>query len=160
MIFSAVFFDVDDVILDTDRATQAAIDIVELPGNVRETFRYLYGVLMDRLRGRENPDYDALEADIFRWQRNLVEPKVFSRHVLIAIALERCGVSPTRDAVHKAADQYWREVAAATRVFPDVKGTLARLREEGTGISFATNSDGFLEMSVAEDHSHTMLQTL
>lgn len=146
MTFSAIFFDVDDVILNTEHAHEAAVDSIGTDDDVQETFRQLWGVLLDELRSRGDGEFTRLDADIRRWQRDLSETKIFSREVLIAIALERTGHPVTRSAVHGAGDAYWQALTEVSQVFPDAERAVERLREQGAGFSFATNSDGFLEL--------------
>jgi FMN phosphatase YigB (HAD superfamily) len=147
--FSAVIFDVDDVVINTDDATKRAIDSMPVRMLVRETFRHLYVTLISFLRGDQTPDYAPLMADIQRWQRDLTEIKIFSREVLMAVALQRNGEAVTASAVHGAVDHYWREVAAFTTVFSDAIAAFEQLRHRNVPFSFATNSDGFLILDEA-----------
>jgi FMN phosphatase YigB (HAD superfamily) len=146
---SAVFFDVDDVVLDTDEATEAAIRVMPVAAEIRQTFRHLYQTLITDLRGARTPDYEPLFADIQRWQREIGEIKVFSREVLMAIALERHGQKVTAEAVHGPVDAYWRSLANGSRVFPDAIQVYEKLKGRGIPCSFATNSDGFLRLDEA-----------
>lgn len=146
MNFGAIFFDVDDVILNTEQAHEVAVGAIDIGDRVQETFRHLRGVLLDQLRSRDNSESARLDADIRRWQRTLSETKVFSREVMIAIALERTGRPVTRAAVHEAGDAYWQALTTVSQVFPDALQAVERLREQETRFSFATGSDGFLEL--------------
>lgn len=160
MSFSAVFLDVDDVMLDMDRIADLGVRSVSTPleaslGDAAEavqaTFAETYGVLIKQLRSKAgvvHPDFQALRGRIEEWQHGVTERgyevKIFSRHALMAIALERHGHPVTKALVEGPVDHYWKVLADATEVFPDAKEAIARLRDEGTPFQLATNSDGFL----------------
>jgi FMN phosphatase YigB (HAD superfamily) len=160
---SSLFFDVDDVMLDMDRIAHLGVQAVLTPlaaelgeeaaRAVRESFAAGYAILIKQLRsggGIVHADYAELKQQIARWQRGVTEAgyelKMFSRHSLLAIALEKHGHPVTERLVHGALDRYWQVLADATEVFPDAKMVIDRLLAEGTPFLLATNSDGFLEL--------------
>jgi FMN phosphatase YigB (HAD superfamily) len=164
--FSALFFDVDDVMLDMDRVAHLGVQAVLTPlaaelgaekaKVVQATFAAGYATLIAQLRsggGTILEPYAELKRHIARWQRGLTdagfELKMFSRHSLLAIALEQHGEPVTRRLVHGAMDHYWQALAGATEVFADAKAVIDLLLAEGTPFLLATNSDGFLELDEA-----------
>jgi FMN phosphatase YigB (HAD superfamily) len=159
--FSAIFFDVDDVMLDMDRIAHLGVEAVLEPlaaelGEaralaVRASLGEGYATLIRQLRSggkTELPEYAALKAKIAHWQRGVTEAgyelKMFSRHSLLAIALEQHGHRVTEALVNAALDRYWQVLTGATEMFADARAVIARLRAEGTPFLLATNSDGFL----------------
>jgi FMN phosphatase YigB (HAD superfamily) len=158
--FSAVFFDVDDVMLDMDRIAHLGVQAVLTPLSlaigedaarvVQASFAEGYAILIRQLRsaGVVHPEYVALRAEIARWQRGVTEAgyelKMFSRHALLAIALEKHGHRVTEALVHGAVDHYWQVLADATEVFPDARAVIAELVAQRVPFLLATNSDGFL----------------
>jgi FMN phosphatase YigB (HAD superfamily) len=160
---SSLFFDVDDVMLDMDRIAHLGVQAVLTPlaaelGDeaalaVQQSFAAGYAILIKQLwsgGGIVHADYAELKGQIARWQRGVTEAgyelKMFSRHSLLAIALEKHGHPVTERLVHGALDRYWQVLADATEVFPDAKVVIDRLLAEGTPFLLATNSDGFLEL--------------
>jgi FMN phosphatase YigB (HAD superfamily) len=155
-----VFFDVDDVMLDMDRIAHLGVQAVSTPLSreigeeaarvVQAELGAAYATLIRQLRsaGVVHPEYEALRKEIARWQRGVTEAgyelKMFSRHTLLAIALEKHGHRVTKSAVHGAIDHYWQVLADATEVFADAKAAIERLFAGGVPFLLATNSDGFL----------------
>jgi FMN phosphatase YigB (HAD superfamily) len=164
--FSSVFFDVDDVMLDMDRIAGVGVDAVRAPleealgaeraARVQATFHQTYRTLIRQLRsgaGTLDPEFAELRDRIRAWERGVTEAgfelKMFSRHVLMAIALDHHGIRPTARLIQGTADAYWSALAEATDVFPDARVAIDRLREDGTPFQLATNSDGFLDFDEA-----------
>lgn len=159
-------FDVDDVILDMNRASSLAeramlnklkarlgIDAVE----VYTSFKAGYATLRRQLRagsGVVHRDFAALKARIGRWQRGVVragyEVKIFSRESLLAVALEDHDIPVTSDLIHEAVDHYWRVLENETRVLHDAEVMIKRLLSGGAKVHLATDSDGFLRFSDEE----------
>lgn len=154
-------FDVDDVIVDTDRAGALAERAVVEPlrkrigdgaaARVREAFSNGYDILRTQLRrpaGEEGEEFAQHHARIRGWQESILaagfELKLWSRDSLLAIALEDAGVPVTGDLVTAAADEYWRVIAEKTRIHDDAALIVPRLRARGIAVHLATNSDGFL----------------
>lgn len=160
MRFSAVFLDVDDVMLDMDRIADLGVQSVSTPleatlgagaASVQSAFAEAYAVLIKQLRstsGVVHRDFEVLREQIERWQRGVTdagfEVKIFSRHALMAIALERHGHTVSKALVEGAVDHYWQVLKDATEVFDDAEEAVDRLRQEETPFQLATNSDGFL----------------
>lgn len=161
MRFSSVFFDVDDVMLDMDRIAHLGVESVAVPlarelgeeaaRSVQGTFAAGYAILIKQLRsggGVVHEDYAALKQEIARWQRGVTEAgyelKMFSRHTLLAIALEKHGYAVTESLVHGAVDHYWEVLAQATELFADARAAIERLVASNTPFMLGTNSDGFL----------------
>jgi FMN phosphatase YigB (HAD superfamily) len=153
--------DVDDVLIATAEALDAAIDAMLVPladhfgqrqaAAVQREFTRSMGIGVRRLRaGDASPDdeYADLMRRTARWQRGLtesgVEVKAWSRHALVACALEACDLPVTAAVVEAAADRYWTTVTARAAVYPDAVGLIRRLRDAGVAIHLATGSDGFL----------------
>ncbi len=159
--FSAVFLDVDDVMLDMDRVAHLGVEAVLAPLTaalgetearaVQASFADGYATLIAELRsggGEAGSAYTTLRRKIARWQRGATEQgyelKMFSRHTLLAIALEAHGQPVTEALIDGAIDHYWQVLADATEVFADARIAVERLVESGTPFLLATNSDGFL----------------
>ena len=118
---------------------------------VRDRFLETYRVLVGQLRSpshKSSADFERLERRIIAWQAGVTaqgfETKLWSRHVLMAIALESVGLSVTQALVNSVVDHYWRVLRQNTNVFPDAAAAVERLFEEQTRFVFGTNSDGFL----------------
>ncbi len=155
-------FDVDDVVVDMDGLAAAANAACRAPlvaalgpdvgDAVHRDFVAGYDTLRAQLRagaGVEHEAYRALFAAIARWQQDVVasghEVKLWSRHTLLAVALERHGAPVVGDLVHGVVDEvYWATIRERSRVTPDATATLRRLQAEDVPVHLATNSDGFL----------------
>jgi FMN phosphatase YigB (HAD superfamily) len=153
--------DVDDVLIATAGALDIAADAMLVPlsqhfgrrqaNAVRREFMLAMDVGIRHLRAHGDPP-DSEYADLMRrtawWQRGLSEAgfevKAWSRHALIACALESCGLPVTAAAVDAAADRYWATVASRAYVYTDAALFVRRLRRAGVPIHLATGSDGFL----------------
>jgi len=153
--------DVDDVLLATTEVLDAAARAMLTPlaehlgqrraAAVQREFTRAMDVLTRQLRtcgGPSDRDYAELMQRTAWWQRGLTEAgfevKAWSRHALVACALEACGLPVTAAVVDAAADQYWITVAAQAAVRPDAAVFIRQLREAGGAIHLATGSDGFL----------------
>ncbi len=92
--------------------------------------------------------YQDIMARMAWWQRGVTEAgyevKVWSRHALIACALEACGLPVTAAVVNDVADQYWAFVAQHATVYPDAAGLMQALWRANIPVHLATGSDGFL----------------
>lgn len=137
-----VVFDVDDVMVDTDAATVAALSAVQ--PRVGPLLKAHYETLIAHLRGEDPPAYPALRKRIEGWQRELTEVKQWSRETLIAVCFEDLGVQPTKADIEREAAAYWRAITEKTVVYPDAAEMARRFVRDGLTIHFATNSDGFL----------------
>jgi hypothetical protein len=113
--------------------------------------RRTLGIGIRRLRACGGPPDDDY-ADLMRraawWQRGLTESgfevKAWSRHALVACALEACALPVTAAVVEAAAGWYWTTVAARAVFYPDAMEFVRRLRDAGVAIRLAIGSDGFL----------------
>ncbi|PON19455.1 hypothetical protein C2W62_02715 [Candidatus Entotheonella serta] len=72
------------------------------------------------------------------------EVKVWSRHALIACALEACELPVTTAVVHDVADHYWAFIAQHATVYPDAAALIQELWRADIPVHLATGSDGFL----------------
>jgi FMN phosphatase YigB (HAD superfamily) len=153
--------DVDDVMLETTKASHMAEQAILGPlaqhlgpanaDVVQREFARAMATLTQQLRSPSatpSSAYQALRHRIATWQQGLTEAgfeiKEWSRHTLVACALDACHLPVTAAVVQAVADHYWETVAQHATVFPDAVGLLEHLREGGVAVHFATNSDGFL----------------
>lgn len=171
MSIELAIFDVDDVVIDMDEAAQVA------EGAVRERLRaHLslgladrvavglgegYDVLRQQLRGeagRQNEAHERLLSRLRWWQRGAIERgfefKVFSRHTLLAAALEAQGVPVTAAIINDVVDAYWAAVRDASGILEDARWAIERCRALGAYVHLATNSDGFLIFDEAAQTFH------
>jgi phosphoglycolate phosphatase-like HAD superfamily hydrolase len=161
-----VIIDVDDVMLDTMQASRLAELAILAPltqhlgaanaDAVHHEFVRAIDTLTQQLRSPSatpSSAYQALRQRIATWQRGLTEAgfevKEWSRHTLVACALEACGLPVTAAVVQAVAERYWETVAQHTTVFPDAAVLMQQLRAVGVAVHFATNSDGFLTFDEA-----------
>ncbi|GIW17989.1 MAG: hypothetical protein KatS3mg064_1146 [Tepidiforma sp.] len=126
----AIFFDLDDTLLDTSGGVQEAWQSTcaafapELgiePGSLQQAIR-------DQLIS-----FWKDEAAVEHWRTRLHDAR---RHN-VALALERLGLDPA--AAPRLADRYWDEQAARMRLFDDSLETLQRLRAAGFRLALLTN---------------------
>jgi FMN phosphatase YigB (HAD superfamily) len=160
MAIDSVIFDVDDVVIDTDRACAAAERAVGEPlrgelgdegaRRVALAFSRGYDVLRRQLRtpaGLRAEGFDRHQSRIAAWQRGVLEAgfelKLWSRDTLLALALEDEGFAVTASRI-AAVDHYWRTMAEETEIHVDAARIVEQLRGRGIAIHLATNSDGFL----------------
>lgn len=161
-----VIFDVDDVLISMDRATELAARAIEAPLAARfgpevakkaqAAFAGAYTTLIEHLRlpaGTPHPTYRALRARIESWQVGVTsagyEVKQWSRDSLLAVALEDAGVSPTSAVVSEALGAYWKTLTDEALLYPDADALCAELNAAGISFHLATNSDGFLVLDDA-----------
>ncbi|MCK6548521.1 HAD family hydrolase [Myxococcota bacterium] len=159
-------FDVDDVVIDTDHACDVAERSVEAPLSrhlpaataeaVTRRFAHHYEILRVQLRHpthAKTHEYAAYEARVRAWQAGVVadghEVKIWSRDVMLAVALEDHGVPVTRALVDEVTAHYWRVMTAASVVQADARAVISRLLATGIPVHLATNSDGFLWLDEA-----------
>ncbi|MFO0728818.1 MAG: HAD family hydrolase [Myxococcota bacterium] len=158
--------DVDDVLLEMERSVSAAEGALrralEEPLGAAEAraiearIQAQYAILKGELRRTEGaplPEAGALRKRIVGWQRGVAlsghEVKLWSREVMLAIALEDRGHKPERGLIRTAVDAYWDEVAERSALHPDAKRLIDALIAGGEAFHLATNSDGFLELDEA-----------
>lgn len=160
-----VIFDVDDVFVDMDQLAARAVEavtatLVETFGDrgARAAARFdaHYDILRAKLRAgpaHDAAEFDALVADIQRWQRGVVEAghdlKIWSRETMLTVALEREGIEVEGAFVHEAVGRYWAVLRDESRVFDDAVRALRRVRDAGVHAHLATNSDGNLTFDAA-----------
>jgi beta-phosphoglucomutase-like phosphatase (HAD superfamily) len=152
--------DIDDVLLETAAALNAASRAMLVPLSdrlgqrsavaVQQEFARCMGILQRRLwAGDEPPAFDdlALMERVAYWQRGVTdagfEVKAWSRHALLACALEAYGLPVSGVVVAAAVDRYWA-VAADAALRADAVALVRRLGAAGVAIHLATGSDGFL----------------
>lgn len=126
----AVFFDLDDTLLDTS-------------GGVQEAWRSTCAAFAPELgiepETLEHTIRDQLvafwkdEAAVEHWRTRLHDAR---RHN-VASALERLGLDPT--AAPRIADRYWDEHTTRMRLFDDSLSALAALRSAGIRLGLLTN---------------------
>ncbi len=92
--------------------------------------------------------YQEIMARMAWWQRGVTEAdyevKVWSRHALIACALEACALPVTAAVVHDVVDHYWAFIAQHATVYPDAAALIRELWRADIPVHLATGSDGFL----------------
>lgn len=126
----AIFFDLDDTLLDTS-------------GGVQEAWKFTCAAFAPELgiepETLERTIRDQLitfwkdEAAVEHWRTRLHDAR---RHN-VAAALERLGLDPA--AAPRISDRYWDEQRARMRLFDDSLPTLAALREAGFRLGLLTN---------------------
>jgi len=153
--------DVDDVLIATAETLDAAAEAMFAPLSRRfgqgqaiavgREFARSMAIGIRRLRAcdrRPDDEYADLMRRTARWQQGLTEAgfevKAWSRHALVACALQACALPVSAAVVEEAANQYWATVAARATVYPDAALFVRRLRDAGIAIHLATGSDGFL----------------
>jgi phosphoglycolate phosphatase-like HAD superfamily hydrolase len=158
---------VDDVLIDTQAASRLAEKAIETPlakhfgqaraESPRNEFIRAIDILTERLRSPATTSTEAyltLRSRIDWWQRGLAEAgfemKEWSRHALVACALDACGLPVTRAVIDEVADCYWESVAEHAKAFPDAISFILQLRTSDVAIHLATGSDGFLTFD--DDH--------
>lgn len=183
-----IIFDVDDVVIDMDAMVQAAHDGLQkglgelLDDHTAERIvtqlKHSYAILRGQLRAGTPGADDAVNALVRRiegWQAGALnagyELKLWSRQVLLAVALQDLGLEVTAPLVHAGAEAYWTAVHTHTIIPPDVPRALQRARDAGQVVHLATNSDGWLSFDsaaqtfiydpkVSESHKRRRLQPL
>ncbi len=161
MSIELAIFDVDDVVIDMDEAAQVAEGAVrerlcahlslELADRVSAGLGEGYDVLVQQLRGeagRRDEAHERLLSRLRWWQRGAIERgfelKVFSRHTLLAAALEAERVPVTAAIINDVMDAYWAAVRDASVILEGARWAIERCRALGAHVHLATNSDGFL----------------
>ena len=126
----AIFFDLDDTLLDTSGGVQAAWR------STCAAFAPELGIEPDRLESAIREQLISFwkdEAAVEHWRTRLHDAR---RHN-VALALQRLQLDPA--AAPHLADRYWDEQAARMRLFDDSLETLSRLREAGFRLGLLTN---------------------
>ena len=171
MSIELAIFDVDDVVIDMDEAAQVAEGAVrerlrahlslELADRVAVGLGEGYDVLLQQLRGgagRQDEAHERLLSRLRWWQRGAIERgfefKVFSRHTLLAAALEAQGVPVTAAIINDVVDAYWAAIRDASVILEDARWAIERCRALGAHVHLATNSDGFLIFDEAAQTFH------
>lgn len=159
----AFMLDVDDALLEMERSVGAAeralakvvaarLGAIEADAVLARLTRQ-YETLKTELRrtsGEANAEAKVLRQRIVGWQRGVSlaghEVKLWSREVMLAIALEDGGLRPEGALIREAVDAYWDTVAEVSTLHPDAKRLLDALIGHGVPFHLATNSDGFLDL--------------
>lgn len=156
-----IIFDVDDVVIDMDAMAQSAHEglqrrLAELldEGSAERIVTQLkrsYATLRGELRAGTPGCDDAAHGLVRRiegWQAGALdagfELKLWSRQVLLAVAMQDLGLEVSARVVHAGAEAYWAAVHAHTLIPPDVPRVLQRARDAGQVVHLATNSDGWM----------------
>ncbi|WP_089935856.1 HAD family hydrolase [Candidatus Entotheonella palauensis] len=156
-----VICDVDDVLLEMGQIshlTEASLiepltrhfGAAQGEGVQREFMRSI-GIMRQQLG---NPSsvvddrYQDIMARMAWWQRGVTEAgyevKIWSRHALIACALEACALPVTAAVVNDVTDHYWAFVAQHAAVYSDAAALIQELWRAHIPVHLATGSDGFL----------------
>ncbi|MCA9845238.1 MAG: HAD family hydrolase [Dehalococcoidia bacterium] len=129
----AVFFDLDDTLLDGVGAMQAAWPLVLAP--VSEQF----GVDVDRLRDsirRESSEFWKDEAVVGHWRLDLEG----ARTICVEKAFSAEGVDPSL--ARQVAEHYRDAFREHSHLFPDAIATLEAIRASGLKTALLTNGAG------------------
>ena len=156
-----VICDVDDVLLEMgqiSRLTEASmiepltrhLGFTQAEAAQREFMRSIE-IIRQQLRSPAPVVYDGYQDIMERmawWQRGVSEAgyevKIWSRHALIACALEACALPVTAAVVHDVADHYWAFLAQHAAVYADAAALMQELWRANIPVHLATGSDGFL----------------
>lgn len=126
----AIFFDLDDTLLDTSGGVEAAWQAT------CAAFGPELGIEPDPLRDAIRTrliEFWKDEAAVEHWRTRLHDAR---RHN-VALALQRLGLDPA--AAPRLADRYWEEQTARMQLFDDALPTLDLLREAGFRLGLLTN---------------------
>lgn len=163
-----IIFDVDDVVIDMDAMVQAAHEglqwgLAELLDDrtaerIVTQLKRSYATLRGQLRAGA-PGHDDAARELVRriegWQAGALdagfELKLWSRQVLLAVALQDLGLKVSPQLVHAGAEAYWAAVHTHTVIPPDVPRALQRARDAGQVVHLATNSDGWMTYDAAAE---------
>src|SRR5205814_8871701 len=69
------------------------------------------------------------------------KPVRWTREVWLELAAEEAGLGLSRDTLSQGAREYWKALAPAQRLYPDVPDTLRELSERGYRLVLLTSSD-------------------
>lgn len=137
MIPRAVFFDMDDTLLNTSGGVEAAWEVV-----CRE-FSPALGCEWDALRvavREEMKTFWSDEAVVEReWRTRLVE----AREHVIGLALTAKGLDSSL--APRISTRYWEENSSRMRLFDDALETLTLLRDSGFSIGLITNGPAAMQ---------------
>ncbi len=162
-----VIFDVDNVIIDTVGAAQKAqLALGEALKNfmdpqsarrVKSQFISNYNTLAAQANagvGVVVEKFESLLQCIETWQRGVLhdgwELKLWSREVLLAIALEQEDLPVTKEWIDGCLQPYWAALTRESRIRADAIDAVRRCRQAGIAIHLATASDGFLDFNETE----------
>ncbi|MFD8436597.1 hypothetical protein ACFV2I_16035 [Streptomyces microflavus] len=98
---------------------------------------------------------EELESRVRQYQSKIFEKwqfnRLFSREILLRIAIEDCGASLSPDDLHRCANQYWDHMQKNPLVFPDAIRLSQRLASQGTPTYLMTSSDArYRERAIGE----------
>jgi putative hydrolase of the HAD superfamily len=129
----AVFFDLDDTLLDGVGAMQLAWPIVLAPVSQQ------FGIEIDRLRDtirRQSSEFWKDEAAVGHWRLDLEG----ARTICIERAFEAEGVDPS--IARRIAEEYGEAFREHSQLFPDAVATLEAIRGLGLKTALLTNGAG------------------
>jgi putative hydrolase of the HAD superfamily len=129
----AVFFDLDDTLLDGVGAMQLAWPIVLAPVSQQ------FGIEIDRLREtirRESSEFWKDEASVGHWRVDLTG----ARTICVERAFKAEGVDPAIS--RRVAEEYGHAFREHSRLFPDAVATLEAIRGSGLKTALLTNGAG------------------
>ncbi|MFJ9055573.1 hypothetical protein [Streptomyces sp. NPDC102409] len=163
--------DVDDTLTDTKvmhhRAAEAltnsmAAHMAEpLAVAVSDRFRQVFDELLlvhQQCSTSDNgklPALAELESRVREYQSKIFEKwhftRLFSREILLRIAIEDCGASLSPDDLHRCANQYWDHMRENPLVFPDAIRLSQRLASQEIPTYLMTSSDArYRERTIGE----------
>ncbi len=160
-------FDVDNVIIDTiDAAEKAQWALGEAlthfldadsAKRVENRFVFHYNTLAEQAKagaGVIEKNFTTLLGRIKAWQQGVLgdgwELKLWSREVLLAIALEQSDIPVGKALIEDCLQPYWTALTKESKIRPDAVETIERCRQSGIAIHLATASDGFLDFNDKE----------
>ena len=150
-----MWIDVDDTILDFTGAHPAGVRAVERwarehtgPDRARRlaaTFERGFQLALNGWHGGLPGAQENFQARLTpRLERILgagPRPTRWGRSSWLELAAEDVGMALPRETLAEGAQQYWRAVAPAQRLYPEVPETLRELRERGYRLALLSSSD-------------------
>lgn len=126
----AVFFDMDDTLLDTSGGVEASWELAcgEVAGEIGCEWKYLRDAIVKQMM-----HFWRDEAAVEHWRTKLVE----AREHVIDLTLEAEGFD--KRYTKRISDRYGHERAQRLALFEDALGTLETLREGGIRLGLITN---------------------
>jgi len=161
-------FDVDNVIIDTvhalEKAQWALVEALmnfmdaESAKRVENRFGFHYNTLVEQAKagaGVIEKNFATLLGRIKAWQQGVLgegwELKLWSREVLLAIALEQWDIRVGKELLEGCLEPYWAALTRESKIRPDAAEAIERCRQSGIAIHLATASDGFLDFNDKEE---------
>ena len=160
-------FDVDNVIIDTIDAAEKAQRALgkalthfmdaDSANRVENRFVFHYNTLAEQAKagaGVIEKIFATLLGRIKTWQQGVLgegwELKLWSREVLLAIALEQSDIPVEKEWIEDCLQPYWAALTRESKIRPDAAESIECCRQAGIAIHLATASDGFLDFNDKE----------